>query len=175
MFSNLRQGNLIYILEKGDNHALHIGQVVKTGNLQPKYNAQNPALSMGLNAEMVIDVIVKTETKEFDLRELHGNLSIEERPDINAVVSDNREAMLQEVDALERTSRQRLEMKDYDEATISRCQEYKRKLNPNYDKELRRDEAINDLTERFNGYDERLNNISDTLGDIKKLLSKAGK
>lgn len=38
MFQSLRQNSLFYILEKGDNLNLKVGQVVNVSNPQPKYN-----------------------------------------------------------------------------------------------------------------------------------------
>ena len=57
MFQGVRQGGLFYILEKGEDVRLKIGQVVSVSNQQPRYNH----MSMGqpyAQPDIVVDVKV---------------------------------------------------------------------------------------------------------------------
>jgi hypothetical protein len=55
MFSALRQGNLFYILEKGDSPRLRVGYVVSVSTPQPKYNTNYQPFGM----ESTVDITVK--------------------------------------------------------------------------------------------------------------------
>lgn len=59
MFQSLRQQNIFYILQKGDNPSLKVGQVVSVSNPQPKYGQLVPGQAFGQNVETVVDVSVK--------------------------------------------------------------------------------------------------------------------
>ena len=82
MFSQLRQGSQVWILDKsGKTPELKLGQVTNVPQVVPKYNTQNPAMT-GFQPEMVVDIMVKTDSKEYNLKQLHANLQTESRDDI---------------------------------------------------------------------------------------------
>ena len=94
MFSQLHQGSQVWILDKsGKRPELKVGQVTNTPQVTPKYNTQNPAMT-GFQPEMVVDLIVATDGRQYDLKQLHAGLQIEARDDIKAVISDSQESML---------------------------------------------------------------------------------
>ena len=63
MFSTLRQGNPFYILDKGKNVNLRIGQIEYVSALKPKYNSYNTAL-YNINNEKVVDLRVRKQYAE---------------------------------------------------------------------------------------------------------------
>lgn len=163
MFSQLRQGSVIYILEKGEQTQLRTGQVVSVSQPQPMYNTQNPTMMIGMQPEMVVDVTVKADGKEYDLKQLHAGLSIEARPDISCVISDNREAMLQEVESIQTESRQVIDSEPYHKARLKACEQIVRQLNPNYEKEQRRDEQLEELSKRFDNFESKFSRVMDKI------------
>lgn len=166
MFSQLRQGSLIYILDKSEAPRLLTGQVTQASQPQPRYNTQNPATMIGLQPEMVMDISVKAGEQEYELKQMHANMSIEPRPDIKAVISDSREAMLQEVDTLQMQSQQIVDSYDYNKGVVNACEVIKRQLNPNYEKEQKRDEQIEALNRRFDAFEDKFGRA------IEKILAK---
>lgn len=97
MFQGLRTNSLFYVLDKGENPNLRIGQVVSVSNPQTKY----PTFNNGFTPqpmETVVDVKVKLGDEEVDFKQLPANGQIAN--DKNLVVSDNKDAMSAEVDAL---------------------------------------------------------------------------
>ena len=163
MFQAVRQGNLFYILEKGDELKLKIGQVVSASNPQPKYGQFNTP-AFGSQPEMTVDVRVKVDDETMDFKQLSANASIANSG--NVVVSDSKDAMSAEVEGLLRTSKAILESVPYHEKMLVACDNVLRDLNPSFKKEKEQEEKIGALEEKMVG-------IEGTLNDMMSMLSSA--
>ena len=163
MFQAVRQGNLFYILEKGDELKLKIGQVVSASNPQPKYG-QFGTPTFGSQPEMTVDVRVKVDEETMDFKQLNANASIAISG--NVVVSDSKDAMSAEVEGLLRTSKAILESVPYHEKMLVACDNVLRDLNPSFKKEKEQEEKIGALEEKMVG-------IEGTLNDMMSMLSSA--
>ena len=75
MFQGLRTNSLFYILEKGDNPSLKVGNVTAVSNPQPKFNHFQPSQPFA-QPETVVDVSVKVGEQIMEFRQLPSNLSI---------------------------------------------------------------------------------------------------
>ena len=153
MFSNLRQGSVVYILEKGDKHSLREGQVTAISNQRQKYN--NPA-NFAAGVEMVLDFDAKAgdDTYKFNGVSANSNFAING----NVVVTDSREAMQQEVYNIQQASKQAIESVPYHERVCADCEDIMRQLNPSYAQQQR--------------YDEELATLKSEIGDVKGMLSQ---
>ena len=160
MFSGLRQNGLFYILEKGEELRLKVGQVVSVSNPLPKYG------QFGYTAqpEMVVDVKVKVDEETMEFKQLNANASIANSG--NVIVSDNKEAMSAEVEGLLHTSKGILESVSYHERVLSSCDGILRELNPSFKKEKEQEEKIGMLEEKMVG-------VEGTLRDMMSMLSNA--
>lgn len=163
MFSGIRQNSLFYILEKGDELKLNIGQVVSVSNPQPRYN-QFQTTQPFTQPDMVVDVKVKVGEEIQEFKQLSANQSIANSG--NVVVSDSKEAMSAEVESLVRTSRSILESVPYHEQVLVSCDWILRELNPQFAKEKEQEEKIGALEEKMVG-------IEGTLGEMMSMLSNA--
>lgn len=160
MFSGLRQNGLFYILEKGDNLNLKIGQVVSVSNPQPKYGQ----FGYAAQPEMTVDVRIKVDEEIMEFKQLSANASIANSGSV--IVSDNKEAMAAEVEGLLHTSRGILESVSYHEKVLASCDGILRELNPNFKKEKEQEEKIGLLEEKMIG-------VEGTLRDMMSMLSNA--
>lgn len=160
MFQGLRQGGLFYILEKGNEMNLKIGQVVSVSNPQPKYNQFG---SSAYGAEMVVDAKVKVDEDVMEFKQLLATANIANSG--NLVVSDNREAMSAEVEGLLHSSQQMVESIPYHEKVIASCDTMLRDLNPQFAKEKEQEEKIDALEERMGNIDEKLSKMFSLLSD----------
>lgn len=95
MFSALRQGSLLYILDKGENPSIKIGQV--EGVTQPRFTTAN-----GLMGNTVVDIAVKVGNEKVDYIGIPSNASVHSHG--NIFISESRESMIQEINAMLRTS-----------------------------------------------------------------------
>lgn len=163
MFQGLRQNGLFYILEKGEDLRLRVGQVISVSNPQPKYGQFNTP-TFGSQPEMTVDVRVKVDEETMDFKQLNANASIANSG--NVVVSDSKDAMSAEVEGLLRTSKAILESVPYHEKMLVACDNVLRDLNPSFKKEKEQEEKIGALEEKMVG-------IEGTLNDMMSMLSNA--
>ncbi len=163
MFSGLRQNGLFYILEKGDELKLNIGQVVSVSNPQPRYS-QFPSSQPFSQPDMVVDVKVKVDEEILEFKQLNANASIAHSGSV--IVSDSKEAMSAEIEGLLHTSRGILDSVSYHEKILASCDGILRELNPSFKKEKEQEEKIGMLEEKMVG-------IEGTLSDMMSMLSSA--
>ena len=97
MFSTLRKGATIYILDRTSEPEVKVGYIDKVTLPRPMYPTFNPAVSLGTNMQRVVDITVRIgeEKKEFSVP---SDLSIHTYGDYT--ISENKEAMISEVDSL---------------------------------------------------------------------------
>ena len=174
MFQGLRQQNLIYVLEKGEELSLKVGQVVSVSNPQPKYNHFSTPNAFGSQPEMVVDVKVKIGEETIDFKQLGATQSIANSG--NIVVSDSKEAMSAEVEGLLRNSRQIIDSIPYHEKVVATCDTMLRELNPQFAKEKEQEEKIGMLEERMGDIDGKLEKVLGILSDtLERGKSKKAK
>jgi hypothetical protein len=166
MFQGLRTNSLFYVLDKGENPNLRIGQVVSVSNPQTKY----PSFNNGLTPqpmETVVDVKVKLGDEEVDFKQLPANGQIAN--DKNLVVSDNKDAMSAEVDAMLRQSKAILESVDYNKRVVESCEGMLQQLNPQIAKEKEQTEKINKLEGKVSGIEGKIDKM---MGWLQQTMSK---
>ena len=164
MFSALRQGNLFYILEKGDSPKLRMGYVQSISTPQPKYNGNYQPFNM----ESTVDITVKVGDEQQEFKQVPSTLSIANFGSV--VISETKEAMNQEVDSMLKSSKQIIESIPYHEKTIIACEEILKELNPQFAKQKVQEEKINNLETKVGGIETKLDDICSMLS--KALLNK---
>lgn len=166
MFQGLRTNSLFYVLDKGENPNLRIGQVVSVSNPQTRY----PTFNNGFTPqpmETVVDVKVKLGDEEVDFKQLPANGQIAN--DKNLVVSDNKDAMSTEVDAMLRQSKTILESVDYHKRVVDSCEGMLQQLNPQIAKEKEQTEKINKLEGKVSGIEGKIDKM---MGWLQQTMSK---
>ena len=166
MFQGLRTNSLFYVLDKGENPNLRIGQVVSVSNPQTKY----PTFNNGFTPqpmETVVDEKVKLGDEEVDFKQLPANGQIAN--DKNLVVSDNKDAMSAEVDAMLRQSKAILESVDYNKRVVESCEGMLQQLNPQIAKEKEQTEKINKLEGKVSGIEGKIDKM---MGWLQQTMSK---
>lgn len=143
MFSALRQGAPLYILEKGETPNIKIGQVESVTQPRPKYATYNPAVGINGNMETIVDITVKINGDKKEYIGIPSNLSIHGYGDI--VISESRDAMISEVDGMLQSSQSIIDSIEYHKKMVIACEEMLKQLNPAYAKEQERDGAIDSL------------------------------
>lgn len=166
MFQGLRTNSLFYVLDKGENPNLRIGQVVSVSNPQTKY----PTFNNGFTPqpmETVVDVKVNLGDEEVDFKQLPANGQIAN--DKNLVVSDNKDAMSAEVDAMLRQSKAILESVDYNKRVVESCEGMLQQLNPQIAKDKEQTEKINKLEGKVSGIEGKIDKM---MGWLQQTMSK---
>ncbi len=155
MFSALRQGSVVYILEKGENPVLKVGQVVSI--TQPNYG------SNFLMNGSTIDINVKVNNQNMDFKNVPSSQSVANYN--NAVITETKELMSNEVDNMLQSSRSIVDSVAYHNNIITSCESILKELNPRFAKEKERDEDINNLKDKMGGIESKMDKI---LGLLQK-------
>lgn len=160
MFGTLRAGSLLYILNKGEEPNLKVGQVLSVTPPRPKVNSTMMPLNP-MQMEQVIDINVKVgdDTKTFS--NVNTALSIVDTGANNYVISDDKQAITNEVEAFGTLSQNALNSVPYHRKVVSACKQMMIDLNPSLQKEADRDTKIGnlekELAEMKNGFAELTN------------------
>ena len=149
MFSALRQGSVVYILEKGENPVLKVGQVVSI--TQPNYS------SNFLMNGATIDINVKVNNQNMDFKNVPASQSVANYN--NAVITETKELMSNEVDNMLQSSRSIVDSVTYHNNIITSCESILKELNPRFAKEKERDEDINNLKDKMGGIESKMDKI----------------
>lgn len=86
MFQGLRPNSIFYVLDKGENPSLKIGQVVSVSNPQPKFPTYTPGQFNPQPMETTVDVVVKLPNEQMEFKQLPSNMQIANSE--NLVVSE---------------------------------------------------------------------------------------
>lgn len=149
MFSALRQGSVVYILEKGENPVLKVGQVVSI--TQPNYS------SNFLMNGSTIDINVKVNNQNMDFKNVPSSQSVANYN--NAIITETKELMSNEVDNMLQSSRSIVDSVAYHNNIITSCENILKELNPRFAKEKERDEDINNLKDKMGGIESKMDKI----------------
>lgn len=149
MFSALRQGSVVYILEKGENPVLKVGQVVSI--TQPNYG------SNFLMNGSTIDINVKVNNQNMDFKNVPSSQSVANYN--NAVITETKELMSNEVDNMLQSSRSIVDSVAYHNNIITSCESILKELNPRFAREKERDEDINNLKDKMGGIESKMDKI----------------
>lgn len=161
MFSALRQGSTIYILDKTKEPTIKVGYVETVSLPRPLYKTYNPAVSFGTNMQTVVDITARVDDSKIQFECVPAALSVHSNGD--TTISESREAMISEVDAMLQNSKNILQSVDKHKTIIASCENILRDLNPVYAKEQERDTAIDSLTEQVNSMQSTLARLEDIL------------
>lgn len=156
MFQNLRGGMPFYILYKNEPK-LSVGEVVSVGKPMQKFGTvyENGIMSL---PKYELDVKVSIAGEVVELKQLPAEQSIADFGTSGMVVSDNKDAILNEIDAFESFSQRALNDVERHKRNIEECGRMKSVLNPQIAKEAEQAREIETL--------------KNDMADIKAMLSK---
>ena len=166
MFSTLRQNAPLYILDKGDEPSLKIGYIESVSNPTPKY----PTTYTGgnLNFETVVTINAKVDDKILKFDQIPSNLSIANFGNSGIVISDDKVAMLSEIESMVNHSKNILNSIPYHEKLIHEAENMMRSLNPQLAKEKEQEEKISKLENKIGGIESTLSDMKDMLSEVLK-------
>ena len=160
MFSTLRKGASIYILDRSARPEVKVGSIDNVTMPRPMYPTYNPAVSVGTNMQTVVDITVRVgdEKKEFSVP---SNLSIHTYGDYT--LSENKEAMISEVDSLLQQSTDVIDSVDKHKAAITAYEDILKTLNPVYAREQERESRIDSLSQQVGDMQSTLKRLESIL------------
>lgn len=148
MFSALNQGSTIYILEKFPEIKFKTGEVI--GVSQPRF---------GFNNQATVDLKIKVEDiiQEFNSIPSINNLVTYNNGKI--VISETKQGIQNEVEGILQNSKNILDnIENYKKNTVD-CENILKQLNPQYARDKERDDKLESLESRFNGFESKLDEL----------------
>ena len=151
MFSTLRKGATVYILDRSADPTVNVGYIENVSTPHPMYPTY---------MQTVVDITMRigNEKKEFSVP---STLTIHSYGDYT--ISESKEAMIQEVDALLQDSKNVINSVDKHKKSIESYESILKELNPVYAKESERDSRIDNLAEQ-------VDSMQDTLKRLESFL-----
>lgn len=147
MFSGLRPGTSLYILDKSEAPKVITGYVERVSAPHPIYQSYNPAVSFGANLQTAVDIVVKMDNDRKEFIGIPSTAVIHSYGDY--VLSESKDNMIQEVTAMLQNSKSILANVEQHKSNINACEKILKELNPVYAKESERDEAIDNISGRM--------------------------
>lgn len=130
---------------------------------RPMYKTYNPAVSFGTNLQTVVDIVVKLDNEKKEFVGIPSTNTVHSYGDF--VISETREGMIQEVDAMLQNSKNVVASVNQHESNIKACENILKTLNPVYAKESERDEALDSLTKQ-------VDNMQSVLTRLESIITK---
>jgi hypothetical protein len=163
MFSNLRIGTPLYVLHKNEPQ-LEIGEVTYISQPSPQFvTAYNAGMQMP-TTKMLVDVKIKTANGDVELQKLPADMSIADFGN-GMVISESRDAILNEIDTLRKSSVRIIESIEHHKAMVDKCDTLLAELNPQIKQDAER-------TKEFDSLKQEVSGIKGDLVELKGMLSK---
>lgn len=150
MFKNQRQGNLFYILHKGNDPYCEIGSIVSVSAPRPK----NPNYNMyPQQPEMVVDLKVKVGDDNVSFSGVSADVPISDYPTTNGeklVLSCDLTALNTEINAMQQQSKLALESIDYHKSVLAGCEKMLVQINPQFARDKERESEMTNIKQEMN-------------------------
>lgn len=147
MFSGLRQGTALYVLDKSKEPKVIQGFVERISAPHPLYPNYNPSVSFGANLQTAVDITVKLGDDRKEFVGVPCTATIHSYGDY--VLSESKDSMIQEVTSMLENNKSIVANVEQHKSNISACEKILKELNPIYAKEQERDEAIDNISGRM--------------------------
>lgn len=163
MLSGLRAGTPVYILYKNEPR-FAVGKIVQVSNQYPQpYNFQQP-LNPAQNA--AVDIAVEVDGRTETYQRIPLNSAIAEFPDKGVLISETRDGIINEVNAIRSASETALGQVEAHKRVIAACDQLLFDLNPQLKKEQEQSAEIANLKQQLAG-------MSDQIAALTGMLSKS--
>ena len=161
MFSGLRQGTALYVLDKSKEPKVITGYVESISTPHPMYPSYNPSVSFGANLQTVVDVTVKLGDDKKEFIGVPSTSIIHSYGDY--VLSESKDSMIQEVTTMLENSKSIIANVEQHKSNITACEKILRELNPTYAREQERDEMIDKISGRIDRMEDILARLENKL------------
>lgn len=165
MFQGLRANAPIYILHKNEPR-IEVGEVISVSNAMPQFSSATYQGGILVPPKNYVDVKVNVGGSEIELQKLPADLSIADFGTSGMVVSESADAMIPEVEGLQKISTKALEDVEHHKKVLAECESIMATLNPRIRKEAEQAAEIE-------GLKRSVTDLRDSLSDIRGLIVKA--
>lgn len=169
MLSALRPGTPVYVLYKNEPR-FAVAKVSQVSNQYPNLGYQQQPLVPGNN--FAVNMAIEVDGKIENYERIPLNSSIAEFPDKGVLISETRDGIINEVNAIKSASVTALQQVETHKNVIASCDKLLFDLNPQLRKEQEQAAEIATLKEQLSGMSEQ---IAALTGMLSKSLGKKPK
>jgi len=166
MLSALRPGTPVYVLYKNEPR-FAVAKVSQVSNQYPNIGYQQQPLMPGNN--LAVNIAIEVDGKIENYERIPLNSSIAEFPEKGVLISETRDGIINEVNAIKSASVSALQQVDAHKNVIASCDKLLFDLNPQLRKEQEQAQEIATLKEQLSGMSEQ---IAALTGMLSKSLGK---
>lgn len=166
MLSALRPGTPVYVLYKNEPR-FAVAKVSQVSNQYPNLGYQQQPLVPGNN--LAVNIVIEVDGKLESYDRIPLNSTIAEFPDKGVIISETRDGIINEVNAIKSASVTALQQVDMHKNVIASCDKLLFDLNPQLRKEEEQAKEIANLKEQLSGMSEQ---IAALTGMLSKSLGK---
>ena len=164
MLSTLRAGTPVYILYKNEPR-FAVGKVTQVSHQYPNF-AQTPQQSLIPGNNVAVDIAVEVDGKIENFPRIPLNSTIAEYPDKGAIISETRDGIINEVNAIRGASQTAIDQVEMHKRIIASCDQLLFDLNPQLKKDQEQAQEIESLKQQISG-------MSDQIAALTGMLSKS--
>ena len=168
MLSALRPGTPVYVLYKNEPR-FAVAKVSQVSNQYPNLGYQHP-LVPGNN--VAVDIAIEVDGKTETYQRIPLNSTIAEFPEKGVLISETRDGIINEVNAIRSASQTAIDQVDAHRRVIAACDQLLFDLNPQLKKEQEQATEIANLKQQLSGMSEQIaaltGMLSKSLGKVKK-------
>ena len=162
MLSALRAGTPVYILYKNEPR-FAVGKVSQVSNQYPNLGYQQPLIP-GNN--LAVNISIEVDGKLESYERIPLNSSIAEFPEKGVIISETRDGIVNEVNAIRSASVTALQQVEMHQNVIASCDKLLFELNPQLKKDQEQAKEIATLKDQIAG-------MSDQIAALTGMLSKS--
>ena len=159
MFSSLRQGNLVYILNKKGKLSTSKGQITET--------TSNQFLNNSFQNNNIINITVNVDGIEHKFSNIPGNMSVVNYNNGEVVIAENEEIIINEITNIVNSGKFFLSNIDNEIADkkrlVSEGEELLKTISPNYAKDKKHEEDIENINKRIDNMDKKFDKLLNIL------------
>ena len=163
MLSALRPGTPVYVLYKNEPR-FAVAKVSQVSNQYPNLGYQQQPLIPGNN--VAVDLAIEVDGKMETYQRIPLNSSIAEFPDKGILISETREGIINEVNAIRSASQSAIDQVEAHKRVIASCDQLLFDLNPQLRKDIEQAQEIANLKQQLAG-------MSDQIAALTGMLSKS--
>lgn len=154
MFSNLKEKDIIYILDKSNDIKVIIGSVTHISNTTNPYYTITPT---------EIEFSVSANGDNYEFKKIPASMSIY-YPSKDIVISDNKDDLLKEYENMVKLSKQIIDSVPYHQKVIESEESVLAILNPKY-------AEVKEQKRQLDALENRVGSVEKGIGDIKDMLT----
>lgn len=150
MFSALSQGSSIYLLDKTSTPSFKVGEVV---------GVSSPKLGYNFGQATTIDLKVKVDNTVQEFNNLPSINNYITYNNGKLLISESKQIIQNEVETILNNSKNIIDNLDNYKNNIIECESILKQLNPQFAKDKERDDRLQNLENRFDGVESKLDKI----------------